>query len=78
LIGEKLNLSWRVDEMIDIEIEHGKKKVKISSDVFGLNLSTTRNGWQWSSLGVDVELLEMINEAIIDLKRIEYEFEDLN
>lgn len=50
--------------METIKIASGKKAVKITSDEFGLEFYTMRNGYQWSGFGVDDELLEMMRDAI--------------
>ena len=44
--------------------EHGKKKVRIENDGYGLYLLFTQNGSQWAGSGVDEELLEMIRDSI--------------
>jgi len=43
---------------------NGKKGVKIEDDKYGTELLTSRNGWQWTGQVVNVELLEMIRDAI--------------
>ncbi len=50
--------------MSEILVEHGKKKVKLVKDEYGLYLTTMINGFQWHSIPVDYEILGMIEEVI--------------
>lgn len=52
----------------EIVIENGNKKVRMSEDKYGVYLSVTHNGYQWTSVQVDEQILDMI-EGIIAAKR---------
>ena len=52
----------------NIIIEHGKKKVRLHDDGYGLELLTMRNGYQWTGAGVDDELLDMLAQVIAKYK----------
>lgn len=41
-----------------------KKRVKIIQDKYGIDLAITTNGYQWLTLPVSVEVLNMIKDAI--------------
>lgn len=43
-----------------------KKGVSIEEDKYGMTLLTTRNGYHWTGMGVDQEMLEMIHDMIRD------------
>ena len=58
-----------MDEVI-VTISHCKKAVQISNDgIYGFEMKTMRNGFQWSGFPVDDELLDMIAEAIDAYKK---------
>ena len=52
------------DNKILVLVEDGRKKVKIQDDGYGLEIYTTRNGYQWTGQGVDKKMLRMIRNAI--------------
>jgi len=49
----------------EIVIENGNKKVSISEDKYGVYLSVMDNGYQSSSVRVDDNILDMIEQAIL-------------
>jgi hypothetical protein len=53
---------------MSIEKRSGKKGVVIREDKYGIDVLTTRNGYQWSSMPMDDELLDMLQEAITEFK----------
>ncbi len=54
------------EDKVFISRENGKKKVKLTNEGFGLDLYTMRNGYQWTGMGVDIELLRMLKDVITE------------
>lgn len=52
----------------EIVIECEKKKVKLVEDEYGFYLTTMINGFQWHSVPVDEQVLEMIEQVIAEHK----------
>jgi len=50
--------------IVKIKLKNAKDGIKIIRDKYGLWLSTTRNGWHWSSIPVNDSVLRMIKKAI--------------
>ena len=44
--------------------ERGNKKVKIVDDGYGIEFFTMRNGWLWSEIEADDELLHLMKSAL--------------
>ena len=53
----------------NIEKVSGKKGVVIREDKYGIEVLTMRNGYQWSGMPMDAELIDMLEQAIIEFKR---------
>lgn len=52
----------------NIEKRKDKKGVVIREDKYGIEVLTMRNGYQWSGMPMDEELLDMLQEAIAEFK----------
>lgn len=52
----------------NIEKRNGKKGVVIREDKWGVEVLTMRNGYQWSGMPMDAELIDMLQEAIAEFK----------
>ena len=52
----------------NIEKRNGKKGVVIREDKLGVEVLTMRNGYQWSGMPMDAELIDMLQEAIAEFK----------
>lgn len=52
----------------NIEKRNGKKGVVIREDRWGVEVLTMRNGYQWSGMPMDEELIDMLQEAIAEFK----------
>ncbi len=44
--------------------KRGKREVKITNKIFGLELYITKNGNQWTGVDVDIKLLKMIQNIV--------------
>ena len=53
----------------NIEKVSGKKGVVIREDKYGIEVLTMRNGYQWSGMPMDAELIDMLEQAIVEFKR---------
>ncbi len=53
---------------LKIEISHGDVKCKIERDKYDMNMLSTRNGYQWSGMPVDDEMIDMLHDLIIEYK----------
>lgn len=51
-----------------IEKLSGKKGVIIRDDKYGIEVLTMRNGYQWSGMPMDDELIDMLEAAISEFK----------
>ena len=56
--------------MMETKIEKlsGKKGVTIREDKYGIEVLTMRNGYQWSGMPMDDELIDMLEAAISEFK----------
>ena len=52
----------------NIEKVSGKKGVVIREDKYGIEVLTMRNGYQWSGMPMDAELIDMLEQAIVEFK----------
>jgi len=57
------------DKGVSVETVRGKKKVKIQRDKYGEELHVMTNGFQWTGMGIDSDILEMIIECIEEYKK---------
>lgn len=53
---------------LNIEKRNGKKGVVIREDKYGVEVLTMRNGYQWSGMPMDEELIDMLQAAISEFK----------
>ena len=53
----------------NIEKVSGKKGVVIREDKYGIEVLTMSNGYQWSGMPMDAELIDMLEQAIVEFKR---------
>ena len=58
--------------MEDLEVysHAGKNKVRIEKTKYGMELSICTNGWQWTGQNVNLEVLELLEDAIEEYKRV--------
>lgn len=54
---------------MEIEKRNGKRGVVIREDKYGIEVLTMRNGFQWSGMPMDAELIDMLEQAIVEFKR---------
>jgi hypothetical protein len=53
------------DEVVEVKITSGeRKKVLITKNNYGIEIMTMKNGFQWSGMPVDEEMLDMLVECI--------------
>lgn len=55
---------------MNIEKRNGERGVVIREDRWGVEVLTTRNGYQWSGMPMDEELIDMLQEAIAEFKAV--------
>ena len=53
---------------MEIKKLNGKKGVVIREDKYGIEVLTMRNGYQWSGMPMDAELIDMLEQAIVEFK----------
>lgn len=53
---------------MEIEKRNGKRGVVIREDKYGIEVLTMRNGYQWSGMPMDAELIDMLEQAIVEFK----------
>ena len=51
---------------MEIEKRNGKRGVVIREDKYGIEVLTMRNGFQWSGMPMDAELIDMLEQAIVE------------
>jgi len=51
--------------------KQGDKKVEIKKDKYGLYISITKNGYQWTSTEIDNEILGLIIDCIEMYKKVD-------
>ena len=54
---------------MEIEKRNGKRGIVIREDKYGIEVLTMRNGFQWSGMPMDAELIDMLEQAIVEFKR---------
>lgn len=54
---------------MEIEKRNEKRGVVIREDKYGIEVLTMRNGFQWSGMLMDAELIDMLEQAIVEFKR---------
>ena len=53
---------------MEIEKRNGKRGVVIREDKYGIEVLTMRNGFQWSGMPMNAELIDMLEQAIVEFK----------
>jgi hypothetical protein len=58
--------------MKDLEVfsHAGKNKVRIAKNKYGTELSICTNGFQWTGMSVNMEIFELLDDAVKEFKRV--------
>lgn len=53
-----------------IERRHGDKSIVIKSGKYGVELMVMQNGFQWTTVNLDAELLNMLGAVVTQFKSL--------